>query len=327
MKLRWGVMGTGGIARLFTRDLVTDGHVVVAVGSRNDQRARAFAADWRIPHAHSSYESLVHDPRVDIVYVATPHSEHFNNTLLAVEAGKHVLVEKPFMLNESEARRAYAAANAAGVVVLEAMWTRFLPHMALVRSLISAGRIGQVLAVHAEHAQRLVVADDHRLRRLDLGGGALLDLGIYPLSFLHDIVGEPVEVVAHAEFVSTGVDTSLTTSSRHPGGVLAGTFSSMLTPGRNEATIHGSLGRIDIGPVFYAPTTVTVSDESGTVVASYFDRPAGRGMQFQAQEMERLVTTGESQSSLMTHRDSIGVIRTMDRIRGQIGLHFPGEDG
>ncbi|WP_036297429.1 Gfo/Idh/MocA family protein, partial [Microbacterium sp. C448] len=160
--LRWGILATGSIARTFTKDLHVAGREIVAVGSRSDVSARAFAEEFGIPHAHGSYEALLADPDVDIIYVATPHPAHAENALAIIAAGKHVLVEKPFTLNATEAAAVRDAAAARGVLVLEAMWTRYLPHMVRIRELIADGAIGEVRAVFADHTQQISDDPGHR---------------------------------------------------------------------------------------------------------------------------------------------------------------------
>jgi hypothetical protein len=202
----WGILATGGIARMFARDLATHGHRIAAVGSRTPESARRFADEFDIPAAHGSYADLVADPQVDIVYVATPHHLHMSNACDALAAGKHVLVEKAFTLNADEARTVVELGRERGLLVMEAMWTRFLPHMALVREVIASGRIGEVRSLHADHTQDLPTEPTHRLNDLALGGGALLDLGVYPLSFAHDLLGPPTKVMAHGVLGPTGAD-------------------------------------------------------------------------------------------------------------------------
>ncbi|MQA24254.1 MAG: gfo/Idh/MocA family oxidoreductase [Micromonosporaceae bacterium] len=321
----WGILATGGIARAFTRDLLRHGHRVVAVGSRNVESARAFATEFGIGHAHGSYEALVADPDVDIVYVATPHNLHAANATAGLEHGKHVLVEKPFTVTAPEARAVVDLARSRQLLVMEAMWTRFLPHMAFVRSVVAGGRLGAIRSLHADHAQRLPSDPAHRLNNLNLAGGALLDLGAYPLSFAHDILGAPVEVTAIGVMKDTGVDAAVATILRHENGAISTSYSSMETRGPNVATILGAEGRIDIGPGWHTPAGVTVHDADGEVV-DRFGRPvSGRGMQYQAAEVERLLTAGEHASPLMTPEDSVAVMATMDAARAAVGLRYPGE--
>ncbi len=190
--VRWGILATGGVAGTFTADLLAHGHSVTAVGSRSDAGARAFAERFSLPRAHGSYDALVADPEVDVVYVATPHNLHAENALAALAHGKHVLVEKAFTVNAEQARVVVDSARSRGLVVLEAMWTRFLPSMAFVREVVRSRRIGEVRSLHADHTQALPADPAHRLNDPALAGGALLDLGVYPLSFAHDLLGPPV---------------------------------------------------------------------------------------------------------------------------------------
>jgi predicted dehydrogenase len=323
--LRWGILATGGIARLMTRDLLAHDHRVEAVGSRSAASARAFAAEFGLPRAHASYEALAADPGVDIVYVATPHSHHAANALQAVAHGKHVLVEKAFTMNAGQAEQVVAAARDRGVVVLEAMWTRFLPHMTLLRRWLHDGRIGEVRAVHAEHCQRLDRDDDHRLYSPALAGGALLDLGVYPVSFAHDVLGTPTEVMASATVTPTGVDASVATLLTHTGGAVSTSFSSLRLAGPNRASVQGTDGRIDIAGTWYTPTTVTLLDATGAVVDEQLPPTSGRGMQYQAAELERLVAAGGAESAVMPPDESVAVMRTLDAVRERIGLRYPGE--
>ena len=321
----WGILATGGIARAFTQDLVLHGHRVEAVGSRSADSAQSFAREHDIPRSHGSYEDLVADPAVDVVYVATPHNFHAAHALLAIAAGKHVLVEKAFTLNATQAQHVVDAADAGGLLVLEAMWTRFLPHMRIVREWIAAGRIGEVRSVHADHTQSLPTEDSHRLNNPALAGGALLDLGVYPISFAHDVLGPVESVVAEATFKSTGVDASVATVLRHRGGTVSTSYSSSETRGSNRATVLGMEGRLELDATWYAPTRVTLHDGDGEVVEVYDEPVTGRGMQHQALEVERLLAAGLTASPLMTPAGSVEVMATMDAVRDRIGLRYPEE--
>ena len=323
--LRWGILATGGIAHAMTRDLLLHGHRVTAVGSRGQGRAQSFADEFAIPRAHGSYDDLVADPNVDIVYIATPHNLHAANALAAIEHGKHVLVEKAFTLNAAQANTVMEAAQRRGLVAMEAMWTRFLPHMAYIRSVIATGRLGEVRSLHADHTQKLTADPTHRLNSRTLAGGALLDLGVYPIAFAHDILGAPNEITATGTLTETGVDESVATIMTHPGGSVSTTYSSMRTRGPNTATILGTEGRIDINAVWYTPAAVTVHDGTGATVESFEQHVSGRGMQYQAAEMERLITAGETNSPLMPAVGSVDVMTTMDVIRASIGVRYPDE--
>ncbi|MQA03504.1 MAG: gfo/Idh/MocA family oxidoreductase [Streptosporangiales bacterium] len=320
--VRWGILATGGIARIFTRDLLVHGHRVTAVGSRSYATARAFADEFGIERAHGSYDELVADPQVDVVYVATPHNLHLANATAALEQAKHVLVEKSFTVNAAEARQLAALARSKRLLVLEAMWTRFLPHMHFVRDVVGSGRIGEVRTLHADHAQQLPADPAHRLNDPDLAGGALLELGVYPLSFAHDLAGPPTEVLARGTLRTTGVDASVATVLTHANGVVSTSFSSSEVRGPNNATVVGTKGRIEIAPFWYTPTRVTVYDNHDEVTATFDEPFSGRGMQYQAAEVERLLATGETESPLLALDDSIAVLTTMDAARRALGVHY-----
>ena len=319
----WGILASGGIARVFTTDLLAHGHRVAAVGSRSEGAARTFAESFQIPHAHGSYEGLVADPTVDVVYVATPHNFHAANATLALEHGKHVLVEKAFTLTAGEARSVVDVARRHELLVMEAMWTRFLPHMAWVRSVVRSGRLGEVRSLHADHTQSLPRDVQHRINNARLGGGALLDLGVYPVSFAHDLFGPPLEVQAQATFKATGVDGSVATMFRHGGGEVSTTYSSSETRGQNTATVLGTEGRLEIASTWYAPTTVVMYDAEDRVVEEFAASVSGRGMQYQAAEVEHLLGEGGTASALMSPEESVDVMTTLDEIRRLIGMHYP----
>jgi predicted dehydrogenase len=323
--LRWGILATGLIAGLFTADLLRMGHKVSAVGSRSDQTAKRFAAQFGIARAHGSYDALFADPEVDIVYVATPHPLHAPNAIAALEAGKHVLVEKPFTINATEAQKIVDLAGRKGLVALEAMWTRFLPHMLRIREIVASGALGEIRAVIADHAQDLPDDPTHRLNALDLGGGALLDLGIYPISFAWDILGPPQSVQATARFKATGADAEVATLFRHAGGAVSLTLSISDAAGPNVATVIGTEGRIDIDSVWYQPTNLIVYDNKGRVVEEFKSSVPGRGMQYQAAEVERLIKAKLLTSEILPLTETVAIMRTLDAIRAQIKLRYPGE--
>lgn len=324
-EIGWGILATGGIARLFTRHLVTHGHRVVAVGSRTLANAQAFADEFGIPRAYGSYDELVSDPNVDVVYVATPHHLHAANASAALEHDKGVLVEKPFTLNATEARQVVELAQARGLLVMEAMWTRFLPHMGFVREVVESGRIGDIRSVHADHTQSLPTDPTHRLNDPARGGGALLDLGVYPVAFSHDLLGPPRDVAARAVMTPTGVDASVAVILGHDRDATSTSFSSMRTRGSNRAVVLGTTGRIEIASIWYQAAAVEVRDSRDEVVARFDEPVSSRGMQYQAAEMERLLTAGEMSSPRMSPDESISIMETLDRIRASIGLRYPGE--
>ncbi|TFD91344.1 Gfo/Idh/MocA family protein [Cryobacterium serini] len=324
--IRWGILATGGIAHLFTSDLVQNGHTVQAVGSRSQASADAFAAEFGIPTAHASYEALIDDPGVDVIYVSTPHPFHAEHAAAALNAGKHVLIEKPIALNAREARQIVDLAASRNLLVLEAMWTRFLPHMVRIREILSAGTLGDVRSLLADHTQDLPDDPEHRINSLALGGGALLDLGVYPVNFAHAVFGAPETILASASFKATGADAQVATIFRYEGGQIATTFSASDTLGPTRASIVGTEGRIDIDAVWYAPTGFRVLDNVGTVLETFVSTGfTGRGMHFEAVEAEALIRAGRFSSDIMPAEESVAIMHTLDAIRTRIGLRYPGE--
>lgn len=323
--MNWGILATGSIAKAFATDLKQHGHHIVAVGSRRQQTAQAFASQFGIARAYDSYEALAADPAVDAIYVATPHPMHAENARLALSSGKHVLIEKPFTINAREAAELIELAQVKDLVVMEAMWARFLPHMVRLREILAAGTIGQVRLLTADHTQDISDDPAHRLNDLALGGGALLDLGIYPVSFAWDVLGAPDDIKASAIFKATGADAQVATIFRYGSGALAVTTSGSDTAGRNIATVHGTRGRIEIDKVWYAPTSFRVYDESSAVVETFASSVTGRGMQYQAAEFERRVREGITARTVLPPSETLSIMQCMDAIRAQIGLRYPNE--
>ena len=325
-RLRWGILGTGWISTQMTSDLILTGHVVTAVGSRTQEAADAFAATHGIPTAHASYEDLVADPQVDVIYVGTPHPYHYANTVLALNAGKHVLLEKPFTLNAAEARKIVDLAASKKLVVLEAMWTRWMPHMIRIRELLAAGALGELRSLIVDHDQKLPTNVEHRIQNPDLGGGALLDLGIYPISFAWDVFGEPSSVYALSSPTPvTGVDQNDAIVLGYPDGTKAIINTVLDAAGPNTAVLVGTEARIEIDPVWYNPTSFSLIDPDGTVIERFEQKVPGRGMQFQADELERLVAAGEIAGTILPPSQTVAIMGTLDEIRSQIGLTYPGE--
>ncbi|MBO0981300.1 Gfo/Idh/MocA family protein [Microbacterium sp. SD291] len=324
--LRWGILATGGIAGAFASDLRTAGLDLVAVGSRSQESADAFASRFDIARAYGAYEALVADPDVDIIYVSTPHPMHHENARLALEAGKHVLVEKAFTLNRAEAEDLQSLAAERGLLAMEAMWTRYLPHMVRIREIIADGTLGEIRAVSADHTQLLPADPAHRLNALELGGGALLDLGIYPISFIWDILGAPTSIRAVGRLIETGADAEVATVMTHESGAVSTSLSSSRGAGPNAASIVGTAARIDIDRVWYSPTTFRVTGPDGTVIEEYASAVDGRGMQYQAFAAERLVQDGVLEGDILPVAESVAIMGTLDEIRAQIGVRYPSEE-
>ncbi len=319
--LRWGILAAGGIARKFAADIPQHtASTVVAVGSRSRERAEEFATANGVARAHGSYEDLVADPEVEAVYVASPHSEHRDHALLAIEAGKHVLVEKSFTRNAAEAREVLDAARERGVFAMEAMWSRFLPHMVALRQTIASGAIGDVVTLVASHGQP--IAHVPRMARPELAGGALLDLGIYPVAFALDVLGEPNSVNATGWLTDAGEDATLAITFGYERAV-AQLSTTMLARTHNVAEIAGTAGRITVAETYFAPTSFTVHPADGepwTVAPEVTG-----GFQFQAAAVARRVHAGELESPVRPWAEIIGTQVAMDGIRRQVGMVLPGE--
>jgi len=323
--IRWGILGAGGIAHAFVSDLLATGQVVTAVGSRSLSSADLFASKYGIASAHASYEELCSDSGVDAVYIATPHPFHAANAMMALEAGKHVLVEKPFTMNAHEARAVVALARTKGLVALEAMWTRWLPHMVRLREIIAAGMIGDVRTLIADHTQKLPIDPKHRVNAAELGGGALLDLGIYPVSFAWDLFGKPEGIVATSAFSETGVDRATSVILQHEGGRTAVTYSALDSRGSNRAVVVGTEARIEIDPVWYTATSFTVLSADDRVLERFECPLVTRGMEYQARELERLVNEGKLTGTILPVEQTVAIMETLDEVRRQIGLRYPDE--
>lgn len=325
--LCWGIMAPGWIAGKFATAVreLTRGSVV-AVGSRSADRAEAFAEVHGIPHVHEGYAALAADEDVQAVYVASPHSQHRDQALTAIRAGKHVMVEKAFARNRGEVEEILTAASQADVTVMEAMWTRHLPHIAWVRERIAAGAIGDIVAVSADHGQALDLPADHRLKDPALAGGALLDLGVYPVAFIIDLLGAPLHVQAAGHLTGTGVDGHMALTLTYPGRVLARADTTLWTKTPTVAAISGTEGSLEIDGDFYQPSVARLrrADDERTVVEE-FDGRVPNGFQFQIAEMARLVADGRRESPRITWESTRQIMAVMDEARRQVGVVYPGE--
>lgn len=321
--LRWGVLGTGWVAHMMTADLVANGFAVAAVGSRSQTSADAFAKEFTIRTAYGSYEALVAAPDVDIVYITSPNPFHYEHAALALAAGKHVLLEKPFTVNAPQARELVSMATAKNLVLMEAMWTRFVPHMVRVREIIAAGTLGEVRTVIADHNQKLPSDPAHRLNDPALAGGALLDLGVYPVSLAIELFGAPSVVHALATQTATGVDRGTAILLGFPNGEQAVLQCAMDTEGPNTATIMGTDGWIAIDSVWHDASTFSVYDTEENVVETFTEPVNGRGMHYQAIELESLVAASRLGGAIMPPSQTVTVMQTLDEVRKQIGLTYP----
>jgi predicted dehydrogenase len=315
--MRWGILGTGGIASAFVTDLrLSDSCVAVAVGSRSQGSADRFADTFGIANRHASYSSLVADPDVDVIYVATPHPMHHDNAILALQAGKHVLVEKPFTMNAAEAREIVQVARERMLFTMEAMWTRFLPHVAIIRDWLAQGVLGDVVTVTADHGQWFAKDAGFRLFAPELGGGALLDLGIYPVSFASMVLGTPSRIVSMSEPAFTGVDAQTSMLFGYDSGAQAVLTCTLRAKSPTRAAIVGTEARIEIEGDFYAPVAVTLIPRNGDPVRVEPEHE-GRGMLYEADEVARRLAAGDLESPLMPLDETVSIMATMDTVRAQ----------
>jgi len=321
-KVRWGILGPGGIAEKFAADLaLVDGAELAAVGSRSAAKATAFAERFGFDRAYGSYAELAADADVDVVYVATPHAFHFDAAMTCIQAGKAVLVEKPITLDLVSAARLVQAAHSSGVFLMEAMWMRVNPAIRKIAELVEEGAIGWVSAIHADFGLQGPFAAEHRLRDPRLGGGALLDLGVYPIHLVHLIMGAPATVQAWAHLTPERVDENTGVLLGYQQGAVAALTCSINGASRNTASITGTDGRIDLPGEFYAPRQFTLSRPGRA--AETFDFPfEGSGYQFEAAEVQRCLLAGEPESPLMTHATTLEIMTLLDTIRDEIGVVY-----
>lgn len=304
-------------SRTFVTDLrLGDSGVATAVGSRSQASADSFADLFGIANRYASYESLVADPDVDVIYVATPHPMHHDNAILALRAGKHVLVEKPFTMDAAEAREVVGVARESGRFAMEAMWTRFLPHVGVVRDWLARGLLGDIVTVTADHGQWFAEDPEFRLFAPRLGGGALLDLGVYPVSFASMVLGTPSLIVSVSDPAFTGVDAQTSMLFAYDSGAHAVLTCTLRAKSATRASIVGTEARIEIDGDFYAPSRVTLVPRNGeaTSVASVHE---GRGLRHQADEVARRIAAGDMESPLMPLDETISIMETMDTVQAQ----------
>ncbi len=324
--LRWGVLGPGGIANVFA-SAVREGtrSEVVAVGSRSADRASVFARRHGAARSYGSYEALVADDGVDAVYVASPHSEHREHALLALSAGKPVLVEKAFARNLAEVDEVLDAARGAGLLAAEAMWSRYLPQYDVVRRTVEAGTLGDLVIVQADHGQRLWPDGPQRLADPALAGGALLDLGVYPIAFADHVLGGLDDVAARGTLSPEGVDVTVGVTARS-GDTLARMTCTMAAATACTATVAGTAGRIEMSTRFYGlGSTLRLVAPDDTVLDTWEPASREHGFRYQVAEVARAVGEARTETWSVPWEATRRVMAVMDGVRGQVGVVYPGE--
>lgn len=325
--LGWGILSTGRIARSFATNLASvPGARLAAVASRARSTADAFAAEYGGPgcRAYASYDDLVGDPDVDVVYVASPHALHLEHARLALEAGKPVLVEKPLTLNAADSEELVSLARERGLFLMEAMWMACHPLVLALREGLAAGRWGTPRQVHADLGFVVEAPAGDRMVDPGLGAGALLDMGIYPLTFAHLLLGPAEELTATAGLSTTGYDEDIAIAGRYAGGAVAALTSSMTSWSPRAATIATTTGLIDVpAPFHHASYAVFQPGDGGPAQRI---EPSGRllgtGLGNEAAEVMRCLRAGLLESPLVPHEQTLTLMRQMDGLRRQVGVRY-----
>ncbi len=322
--VRWGILGAGQIAATVCADIAASpGSEVVAVGARDVDRARVFARRLGVRRAHPSYDDLVADPDVDVVYVATTHGQHHEHALLALRAGKPVLVEKAFALNAWQALEIVAEARARGLFCMEAMWMRHNPLVARAVEVGLSGRIGDVTAVKADLSRRFPYDPGHRLFDLAAGGGALLDLGVYPLNLVWAVLGPPSGLSATGRLAPTGADWVSGLQLSYPSGAVGQVLASSASDSPDTGVILGTEGWVRLDGRIHRPTSITVSlgDRVETVTGTSYGNSYGP----EVAEVERCLRLGLTESPALPLDDTVAILATLDDARSQLGVTYPAD--
>ncbi|MEP7191297.1 MAG: Gfo/Idh/MocA family oxidoreductase [Actinomycetota bacterium] len=320
--IRWGFLGAGGIAESMAADLHHGNNTLYAVGARDADRAAAFAARFGATHSHGSYHAVIEDPDVDIVYIATTHPFHREQAMMAIDAGKPVLVEKPLTLNAAHAREVLTAARGKGVFAMEAVWMRANPLILKAVEIVTSGAIGDVVAVHADFSIGVDFDAGHRLYDLANGGGALLDLGVYPMNLAWLFLGRPDTQQVLGTLSPTGSDASVAIQWGYASGATAQLRCAMTAWAPGRATIAGTAGSLSVEPWFVSPERLVVTLNTGG--ESRVERE-GTGYGPQIEEVERCLREGLIESPVAPHADTIAILELIDRARADLGVRYPAE--
>ncbi len=327
--IRWGILGCGKIARKFAADIkFVKNAELVAIGAREQSTADSFAKDFPVKYKHDSYQSLVENPEVDAIYIATPHAFHHEHTLLCLNHNKAVLCEKAFAMNYREAKEMIALAQEKKVFLMEAFWTKFLPHYQLMKKMIAEGKIGKVQSVIANFGFIPTPPVAPRLFDPKLGGGSLLDIGVYPIFHALDILGRPDEIDAVMIPTDQGVDSQCAMQFYYCNGTLAQLFSTLTSNLSAGADIAGDHGRIRLTHRFHGPTTNLeyYPDTVDSCQRIPFEKALGNGYEYEAQHVTDCLLNGLTESPVLKHEDTLLLMETVDRIRVKAGLHYPADN-
>jgi len=319
--IRWGIIGLGNIAHKFASDILTvEGSELHAVASRSQEKAEAFALKYKAPKAFSSYEALANDPDLDAVYIATPHALHKDNTIMCLKKGIAVLCEKPFAMDSKEVYEMIAVAKQENILLMEALWTYFLPHYRYVLEELKKGTYGKVVRLETDFGFYREFNDSARLFNKSLGGGSLLDIGIYPIFAALSILGLPNRIEANATFFDNTADSSCSMVFHYPNNVTAHLKSSLVEDLDTEAVIYCEKGTIKMNRQFHTPTTVTIltqdSEQTLDFICDEF------GYKYEIAHFSQLIREGKTESEIMTLNFSKKLIKTLDDVSNIIGLSY-----
>jgi len=322
-KIKWGILGLGNIAHQFANDLMfVEDAELAAVASRDAEKSNEFAEKYDCKKAFSSYEAIINDPEIDILYIATPHSSHASLTIKALQHNKHVLCEKPIALNYDDALQMVTASKANNNFFMEAFWTRFNPSFREAFSIIKKGEIGEVKYINADFAFYAENLDGIGNRKTDmnLGGGALLDIGVYPLFLCYVVLGIPTEILAKSNFHQTGADlqTSMILQYEKAQAIL---HSSFVSTSNTKATINGTKGRINLNTLWHQAQSYTLN--VGDLEEEILLPTKGKGFTYEIEECHQCIRDNRIESSLWSHQNSLDLIKIVDQVRNQIGLEYP----
>jgi len=325
-KIKWGILSTGWIAHKFATALQSaDNCELYAVGSRNIESAQHFASEYGIPKAYGSYDELVQDSEVDVIYIGTPHNLHLENTLLALNHNKHVLCEKPMGVNEREVSIMIEKAKEKNLFLMEALWSRFLPNIIKTKELVDAGEIGDVKFMKASFCIKSSGAQEFRHFNIDLCGGTTLDIGIYNIFLSLLLLGKPKETFAVAGLNSQGCDTNSNYAFKYANDTLSVMYASFLAESPVVAEIHGTKGKILLDHLWFCPGSVKLILNDGYEKVFDFDIKVN-GYEFEAEEVANCILAGKKQSDLWSWKDSIQLVNEMDLIRKMSGILYPKHD-
>ncbi len=327
--IRWGILGCGRIAKKFAADLAyVEGATLIAVASRSMENARAFAAEFPAPFVLDSYEALVGNPEVDVIYIATPHAQHHEHTLLCLRHNKAVLCEKAFALNHGQALEMINLAKKRGIFLMEALWTKFLPHFRVLEDQIAAGRLGEIRSLLVNFGFVPAAPVPQRLFDPALGGGTMLDIGIYNVFLALSVLGRPDVVEASMTPAGTGVDAQCAVLFKYKTGILAQLFSTFSSNLATEADISGTRGRLRLGHRFYEPSATIEyfpgRPDSGEILP--VTKEPGSGYQYEARHVCECLRKGLTESPVMSFGDTLLLMETLDRVRAAAGIHYTADD-